>query len=54
MKNNFLVTINNLEDIEKLKELGIKNYAFPLKGFCVGIPNTFLIADIKDKKNMIE
>lgn len=47
MKNNkFLITINNLEDIEKLKELGITNYVFPLKNFCVGIPNTFLVSEI--------
>ena len=47
MKNNkILITINNLEDIDKLKELGITKYVFPLKGFCVGIPNTFLISEI--------
>jgi len=47
MKNNkLLVTINKLEDIKKLKELGITNYVFPLKDFCVGIPNTFLVSEI--------
>jgi len=47
MKNNkILITINNLEDIDKLKELGITKYVFPLKGFCVGIPNTFLVPEI--------
>lgn len=46
MKNKILITINNLEDINKLKELGITKYVFPLKGFCVGIPNTFLISEI--------
>lgn len=47
MKNNrILVTINKLEDIEKLKELGITKYVFPLKDFCVGIPNTFLVSQI--------
>lgn len=44
--NNILITINNLEDINKLKELGINHFVFPLKGFCVGIPNTFLISEI--------
>jgi len=47
MKNNkLLVTINKLEDIKKLKELGITNYVFPLKDFCVGIPNTFFVSEI--------
>ena len=47
MKNNkILVTINNLKEIDKLKELGITKYVFPLKHFCVGIPNTFLVSEI--------
>lgn len=47
MKNNkFLVTINDIKDINKLKELGVTNYVFPLKNFCVGIPNTFLVSEI--------
>ncbi len=47
MKNNkILITINNLTDLDDLKELGINNYVFPLKDFCVGIPNTFLISEI--------
>ena len=44
MKNNILITINKLEDIKKLKELGINNYVLPIRGYCVGIPNTFLIS----------
>ena len=47
MKNNkFLITINDINDINKLKELGVTNYVFPLKNFCVGIPNTFLVSEI--------
>lgn len=47
MKNkDILITINNINDIEKLKELGITKYVFPLKNFCVGIPNTFLVSEI--------
>ena len=46
MKNKILITINSIDDIEKLKKLGITNYVFPLKDFCVGIPNTFLISEI--------
>ena len=49
MKNKILITINNLDDISKLKELGITKYAFPLKDFCVGIPNTFLVSEIKEE-----
>ncbi len=49
MKNNkILITINNLEDINKLKALGITKYVFPLKDFCVGIPNTFLLSSISE------
>ncbi len=49
MKNkDIIITINNLSDISKLKELGINRFAFPLKGFCVGIPNTFLLEEIKE------
>ena len=46
--SKILITINKLEDLAKLKELGIKHFVFPLKGFCVGIPNTFLISEIKE------
>ena len=46
MKNKFLVTINDLKDLNKLKELGITNYVFALKDFCVGIPNTFSISEL--------
>lgn len=45
-KNKILITINELNDIAKLKELGINHYVFPLKDFCVGIPNTFLVSEI--------
>ncbi len=49
MKNkDIIITINSLNDIEKLEKLGIKKYAYPLKEFCVGIPNTFLISEIKN------
>lgn len=50
MKNKeLLVTINDLKDISELKRLGINNFVYPLQNFCVGIPNTFLISDIKEK-----
>ena len=47
-KNNILLLINNLDDINELKELGIEKFAFPLREFCVGIPNTFLVSEIKE------
>lgn len=46
MNNKILITVNKLDDIKILKELGITNLVFPLKDFCVGIPNTFLISEI--------
>ena len=36
-KDKILITINNLDDINKLNELGITKYVFPLKDFCVGM-----------------
>ena len=48
MKNKILITVNNIEDINKLKELGLTNLVFPLKDFCVGIPNTFFSEEIPD------
>lgn len=44
--NNILITINKIEDIDKFKALGITKYVFPLKDFCVGIPNTFSVSEI--------
>lgn len=49
MKDKIIVTINKLEDTIKLKELGISKFAFPLKGFTVGMPNTFLVSEINTK-----
>ena len=46
--NKILITINNKDEIEELKKLGITNYVFPLKDFCVGIPNTFFSEEIPD------
>ena len=45
-QNKILITIEDLNIIEDLKKLGIKHFVFPLKGFCVGIPNTFLLSEI--------
>ena len=47
MKNNVLFTVTNLDLIEKLKGLKINNFVYPLSFFCVGIPNTFTIDQIK-------
>ncbi len=44
--NKVLITINDINDIDKLKELGIEAFVFPLKDFCVGIPNTFSVEEI--------
>lgn len=46
--NNFLVIVNNLELIEKLKKVGVSTFLFPLRGFTVGFPNTYEIKDIKE------
>ncbi len=46
MKNKIIITINNLDDRDFYQKLGINNFAYPLKDFCVGMPNTFLITEI--------
>ena len=46
MKNKIIITINNLDDRSFYQELGINNFAYPLKDFCVGMPNTFFIDEI--------
>lgn len=50
MKNkDILITVNNLNEIDRLKRLGIKHFVYPLKDFCVGMPNTFLVSEIKEE-----
>ena len=53
MKNNVLFTVTNIGLIEKLKGLGINNFVYPLSFFCVGIPNTFAIEDIKEENSYL-
>ena len=53
MKNRILITLNKEEDIKNLKELGINTYVYPLEGFCVGYPNTFLISKIPNNSYIL-
>ena len=53
MKNNTLFTVTNLKLIPQLKGLGISKFVYPLSFFCVGIPNTFSIEDIKEENAYI-
>ena len=53
MKNNCLFTVTNLDLIEKLKGLKINNFVYPLSFFCVGIPNTFTIDQIKEENSYL-
>lgn len=48
MKSNILFTVTNLDLIKDLKGLGIEKLVYPLTFFCVGIPVTFDIEDIKE------
>ena len=48
MKSKALFTVTNLDLISKLKGLGINNFVYPLSFFCVGIPKTFTIDEIKE------
>ncbi len=42
MKNEkIIITINKLSERKLYEMLGITKFAYPLEGFCVGMPNTF-------------
>ncbi len=53
MKNNYLFTVTNINLIDKLKDEGIKNFVYPLSFFCVGIPHTFELKDIRDDNSYL-
>lgn len=46
MKTKLLVTINNLNDIKKLKKVGITTFLFALKNYSQGYEKTFSIDEI--------
>lgn len=46
--HNVLYTVTDLNLINTLKENGVKNFVYPLSFFCVGIPKTFNINEIKE------
>lgn len=46
MLNNYLVSINNVSDIEKYKKVGITTFLFALKDYSIGYENTYSIEDI--------
>ena len=50
---NKLFLINDLSLIPKLKALNIQNFVYPLSSFCVGVPSTFLLKDIKEENAFI-
>jgi len=52
-KNNYLVTVNNLDIIEKLKKVGVTAFLFPLKDYTVGFPNTYTLEEIKEENAYI-
>ena len=45
-RNKILVRINNINEIDDYKKLGISNFLFPLKDFSIGY-NTFDIEDLE-------
>ena len=53
MKDNYLFTVTNINLIDKLKDNGIKNFVYPLSFFCVGIPKTFDVSDMKEENSYI-
>ncbi len=53
MKNKFLVIINNLDEINVLKNNGVYNFLYPLKSFSVGFINAFDIEEIKEENSYV-
>ena len=53
MKNNkILIRINNLDEINNYKKLGITNFLFPLKDFSIGY-NSFIIDELSNLKENV-
>ena len=46
--NKILYIVKNKEIISKLKKVGVENFLFPLKGFCVGFLNDYELSEIED------
>ncbi len=46
-RDKILVRVNNLDEIDTLKKLGISNFLFALEDFSIGY-NTFKISDLKN------
>lgn len=46
--NKFLYIVTNKDIVNKLKKVGIDNFLFPLKDFCVGFQEPFSIEEITD------
>ncbi len=46
--NNYLISINNLNDIEKYKKVDISTFLFALKDYSIGYENTFTIDEINN------
>lgn len=49
MLNKVIVRVNNLKEVNTLKEKGISNFLFPLEKFSIGY-QTFTLEEIKDLK----
>ena len=48
MKTKFLVTINNISDVEKYKKVGISTFVFALKDYSIGYEKTYSYEEINN------
>ena len=46
--NKLLYIVKKLDNIDNLKKVGVENFLFPLKDFCVGFNNTYTLDDIDE------
>jgi len=44
--NNYLININNVNDIESLKKVGVTTFSFALKNYSVGYEKTYSVEEI--------
>ena len=49
MINKLLYIVNDKKIIDDLKKVGVKNFLFPLKDFCVGFNNTYDFDEIENE-----
>lgn len=48
MKTNYLISINNIKDIEEIKKVQDATFLFALEEYSIGYPNTFTLEEVNN------